>query len=199
MIAAIMGAFARKGYACMAEEIHIEEHSSPIKTPGQLIVVVVASFAIPITVIAMLTQLVTGGTDKSNPGLSDEAIAKRLKPVGELVVDASQPKPAPVPAAAAPVVAAAAPAPGAPAPAADTGKGKSVYDTACMACHAAGVAGAPKAGDKAAWAPRLKTGMEALYASSIKGKNAMPPKGGNLSLADADVKAAVDYMVGLVK
>jgi cytochrome c5 len=66
-------------------------------------------------------------------------------------------------------------------------------------CHAAGVAGAPKAGDKAAWAPRLGAGVDALYANSIKGKNAMPPKGGNLSLPDADVKAAVDYMVGLVK
>ena len=183
----------------MAEENHAEEHSSPIKTPKQLIIVVVLAFAVPIALIVMLTQLVTGGADtsKSNPGLSDEAIAKRLKPVGEVVVDASQPKPDP---AAAPVVVAVAPLPGAaPAPAADAGKGKSVYDSACTVCHAAGVAGAPKAGDKAAWALRVKTGMEALYTSSLKGKNAMPPKGGNLSLADADVKAAVDYMVGLVK
>ena len=64
-----------------------------------------------------------------------------------------------------------------------------------MACHATGVAGAPKLGDKAAWAPRLKTGKEALYASVIKGKGAMPPKGGNAALSDADVKAAVDYLV----
>jgi len=184
----------------MTEEIHVEEHSSPIKTPKQLIVVVVLAFVVPITLIVMLTQLVTGGPDltRNNPALSDEAIAKRLKPVGEVAVDASQPKPEP----AAPVVVAAAPAPGAPAPAAtaaDAGKGKSVYDSACTVCHAAGVAGAPKAGDKAAWAPRLKTGMAALYTSSLKGKNAMPPKGGNLALADADVKAAVDYMVNLVK
>jgi cytochrome c5 len=181
----------------MAEEIHDEEHSSPIKTPKQLIVVVVLSFAVPIALIAMLTQLVTGGahSGKDNPGLTDAAIAKRLKPVGEVVVDASQPKPAP----AAPVAVAAAPAPGAPAPAADAGKGKAVFDSACTVCHAAGVAGAPKSGDKAAWAPRVKTGMAALYTSALKGKNAMPPKGGNLSLSDADVKAAVDYMVGLVK
>jgi cytochrome c5 len=180
----------------MAEQIHVEEHSSPIKTPRQLIVVVVLSFAVPIALIAMLTQLVTGGahTGTDNPGLTDAAIAKRLKPVGEVVVDASQPKPAPAAA-----VAVAAPAPGAPAPAADGGKGKSVYDSACTACHTAGVAGAPKAGDKAAWAPRVKTGAAALYTSALKGKNAMPPKGGNLSLSDADVKAAVDYMVGLVK
>jgi len=185
----------------MAEEIHAEEHSSPIKTPKQLIIVVVLAFVVPIALIVMLTQLVTGGASsgKDNPGLTDEAIAKRLKPVGEVVVDASQSKPAPAAPVAVAVAAAPAPAPGAPAPAADAGKGKSVYDSACTVCHAAGVAGAPKAGDKAAWTPRVKTGMEALYTSSLKGKNAMPPKGGNLSLADADVKAAVDYMVGLVK
>ncbi len=178
----------------------VEEHSSPIKTPRQLLIVVVLAFAVPVTLIVMLTQLVTGGADTStsNPGMSDEAIAKRLKPVGEVVVDPSQPKPA----AAAPVAVATAPAPGATPVAAaktDPGKGKPVYDSACVVCHAAGVAGAPKTGDKAAWAPRMKGGMETLYTSSLKGKNAMPPKGGNLSLADADVKAAVDYMVGLVK
>jgi cytochrome c5 len=184
----------------MAEK-HTEEHASLIKTPKQLIIVVVLAFVVPILLIVMLTQLITSSTDlgKGNPALSEEAIAKRLKPVGEVAIDASQPKPA----AAAPVAGAtAAPMPGAAAPAAakgNAGKGKSVYDSACTVCHAAGVAGAPKAGDKAAWAPRLKTGMAALYTSSLKGKNAMPPKGGNLSLADADVKAAVDYMVGLVK
>ena len=74
-----------------------------------------------------------------------------------------------------------------------------MYDSACMACHGAGVAGAPKTGDKAAWAARLKAGMDALYTAALKGKNAMPPKGGQMQLADADVKAAVDYMVSLVK
>jgi cytochrome c5 len=179
-------------------EKHPEEHSSLIKTPRQLIIVVVLAFVVPIALIVVLTQLVAGGPDmsKNNPALSEEAIAKRLQPVGEVAVDASQPKPEPA-ATTAPVAVAAAPAPGAAAPAA--GKGKSVYDAACTVCHAAGVAGAPKAGDKTAWAPRLKTGMESLYTSSIKGKNAMPPKGGNLSLSDADVKAAVDYLVGLVK
>jgi cytochrome c5 len=185
----------------MAEEIHVEEHSSPIKTPKQLIAVVVASFAVPIALIAILTQLVTGGahTSEDNPGLTEEAIAKRLKPVGELAVDPNQPKPAAAPVA---VAAAPSPAPGASAPAAATagaGKGKAVFDTVCMVCHATGVAGAPKAGDKTAWAPRVKTGMDALHTSALKGKNAMPPKGGNMSLSDADVKAAVDYMVGLVK
>ena len=61
--------------------------------------------------------------------------------------------------------------------------GKKTYDTACMACHATGAANAPKLGDKAAWAPRIKTGTEALYASVLKGKGAMPPKGGNAALS----------------
>jgi cytochrome c5 len=179
-----------------------DEHASLIKTPQQLIVVVVLAFAIPIVLIVMLTKLITGSVDmsKSNPALSEEAIAQRLKPVGEVAIDPNQPKPAP--SAPPPVAVAAAPIPGAPPAAAatpDAAKGKAVYDSACMVCHAAGVAGAPKAGDKAAWAPRLKTGMDTLYASALKGKNAMPPKGGNLSLADADVKAAVDYLVGLGK
>jgi cytochrome c5 len=78
-------------------------------------------------------------------------------------------------------------------------KGKATYAQACVACHGQGVAGAPKFGDKAAWAPRIKNGVDALYATSLKGKGAMPPKGGNAALADADVKAAVDYMVATAK
>ena len=97
------------------------------------------------------------------------------------------------------VTAAAAPVAAAPTPAAAADKGKSTYDQACVACHGQGVAGAPKFGDKTAWAPRIKTGMEALYVTSLKGKGAMPPKGGNTTLADADVKAAVDYMVAAAK
>ena len=72
-----------------------------------------------------------------------------------------------------------------------------------MACHAAGVAGAPKFGDKALWAPRIAQGIDKLYANSIKGfqgkTGMMPPKGGNMSLSDADMKAAVDYMVAHAK
>jgi cytochrome c5 len=77
--------------------------------------------------------------------------------------------------------------------------GKKVYDTTCMVCHATGAAGAPKFGDKAAWAPRIKAGIDALHASALKGKGAMPPKGGNAALAEADVTAAVDYMVAAAK
>ena len=86
------------------------------------------------------------------------------------------------------------------APAAvDLEKGKAVYSRTCFACHATGVAGSPKLDDKAAWAPRIATGMDALYNTSLKGKGAMPPKGGNVSLPDEDVKAAVDYMVSVAK
>jgi cytochrome c5 len=179
---------------------HSEEHSSLIKTPKQLIIVVVLAFIVPIALIVVLTQLVAGGPDmsKGNPALSDEAVAKRLKPVGEVAIDPNQPKPEP---AAASVAVAAGPAAAIPTAAggSDAGKGKSIYTSTCTVCHGPGVAGAPKTGDKAAWAPRLKAGTAALHTSAIKGKNAMPPKGGNLSLSDADVKAAVDYMVGLVK
>jgi cytochrome c5 len=96
-------------------------------------------------------------------------------------------------------MAVAASAPAAAPKAASAGSGKATYDAVCGVCHGAGVAGAPKFGDKAAWAPRVKGGKEALYASATKGKGAMPPKGGNPSLTDADVKAAVDYMVGAAK
>ena len=86
----------------------------------------------------------------------------------------------------------------APAPVAKKASGKSgeeVYKSTCFACHATGVAGSPLFGDKALWAPRIATGMDALYNSSIKGKGAMPPKGGALTLSDDEVKAGVDYMV----
>lgn len=76
--------------------------------------------------------------------------------------------------------------------------GKTVYDTTCAACHSTGAAGAPKLGDKAVWAPRLKD-MAALNASAIKGKGVMPAKGGNAGLSDADVTAAVAYMVSQSK
>ena len=176
---------------------HTPEHTSLIKTPKQLIIVVLLSFIVPVTVIIMLAQLAMEGKHKKPEATaaSEESVAKRLKPAGAVVVDPN----APAPVAVA-VVAVAAPGAAAPAAAGgDAAKGKSVYDAACMACHAAGVAGAPKTGDKAAWAPRLKTGKDALYASVIKGKGAMPPKGGNASLSDADIKAAVDYLAGLAK
>jgi len=112
--------------------------------------------------------------------------------------------PAPAPSSApteAPATAAAssASAAGSATVAASSDIGKKVFDTTCTACHTAGVAGAPKFGDKAAWAPRIAQGMDVLHTHAIKGftgkAGMMPPKGGNMSLSDADVMAAVDYMV----
>ena len=77
--------------------------------------------------------------------------------------------------------------------------GKAVYDKVCVVCHAAGVANAPKFGDKAAWAPRIATGSAALLKSAAEGKNAMPARGGAADLSDAELKAAVDYLVGKAK
>ena len=77
--------------------------------------------------------------------------------------------------------------------------GITVYKTVCFACHGAGVAGAPKIGDKAAWAPRIATGMAALLKSATNGKGAMPPRGGAADLTDAELKAAVDYLTSQAK
>lgn len=105
--------------------------------------------------------------------------------------EAPAPKPAPAPAASP-----------APAPAvADNAAGKSVYGKVCAMCHAAGVAGAPKPGDKADWGPRIAQGNDVLYKHAIEGytgaKGMMPPRGGSAALTDDEVKSAVDYMVGL--
>lgn len=109
---------------------------------------------------------------------------------------------APAAAAPAPVVAAAPAAAAAPAPAATpvaAVNGEALYKQACTVCHAAGVAGAPKTGDKAAWAPRAALGVDALTASVIKGKGAMPPKGGAMAASDAEIKAAVQYLLDVAK
>jgi cytochrome c5 len=84
------------------------------------------------------------------------------------------------------------------ATAAATSAPPALFEQVCSACHATGVAGAPKLGDKAAWAPRIGQGIDGLTASAIKGKGAMPPKGGS-SASDADIKAVVTYMVSAAK
>ncbi len=77
----------------------------------------------------------------------------------------------------------------------DLPNGKAIFDNTCTACHSTGAAGAPKIGDAIAWAPRIKNGPKALYASALKGKGVMPPRGGNASLTDAQVQAAVNYII----
>jgi cytochrome c5 len=81
--------------------------------------------------------------------------------------------------------------------------GEQVYNTTCIACHAAGVAGAPKFGDKGAWMPRLGQGLTVLHKHALEGfqgkAGAMPPKGGRVDLADQSILNAVDYMVNAAK
>ena len=94
----------------------------------------------------------------------------------------------------------AAPASAPPAPAsAGAAEGKKVYDTTCVVCHGAGIAGAPKVGDKAAWAPRIAQGVNVLFTHAQNGLNAMPARGGNKELSDAQLRAAIDYMVAASK
>jgi cytochrome c5 len=153
------------------EQEHIEEHSSPIKTPKQLIVTIVLSFVIPIAIIILLVNMVASGT-KTGAGsdtLSQEAVAKRIAPVaGFQLVDANAPK--------------------------VFKTGEQVFAAVCTACHTAGVAGAPKVGDNAAWAPFITAGYDAMMNVALHGKGGMPAKGGNPTLSDYEVARAVVYM-----
>ena len=162
----------------MSQNEHDAGHESPIKTPKQLITVIALAFLVPILIIVLLSQFVTNmrSVNLDSAAMTSDAVAKRLKPVGDVAfADAGG-------------EAAAGPKSGA-----------EIYKSVCSACHDSGAAGAPKAGDKAAWAPRLKSGANTLYASVLKGKGAMPAKGGNAALADAEVKAAVDHLMSLAK
>lgn len=111
-----------------------------------------------------------------------DALAERISPVGQLVVAGGSGSTGGTTQVASAAV-----------------DGKATYDTTCAVCHVAGVAGAPKLGDKAAWTPRIAQGIDTLYQHAINGFQGtvgfMPAKGGNASLADDAVKAAVDHMV----
>jgi cytochrome c5 len=102
---------------------------------------------------------------------------------------------APAPAATTPAPASTTPAAASPA---ENTVGKATFTKVCSVCHAAGVAGAPKPGDKADWGPRIAQGKEVLYKHAMEGftgsKGQMPPRGASPSLTDDEVKAAVDYM-----
>src|SRR3989441_5286512 len=143
--------------------------SSFIKTPRQLIVVIVLSFVVPIVGIILLVQLVVSRPAPDPNAMTDEAIAKRLQPVGRVEF-------------------------GGAGAAAGSRTGEQVYKAVCATCHQTGVAGAPKLGDKAAWGPRIKEGLNELVGESIKEGSAMPPRGGDPSLTDEEVARAVVYM-----
>lgn len=135
--------------------------------------------------------------------MANAAGAKFAEPAGPSAApaDAAAPAaPAEAPAAASPPAAEAPAATAAVAAAAPSSAaaGEALYKQACQVCHAAGVAGAPKLGDKAAWAPRIQEGMETMYAIATNGKGAMPARGGT-NASDADLRAAVDYMAAASK
>lgn len=120
---------------------------------------------------------------------SGSNVAERIKPVGQVVVASAETQREPVKNAVA-----------APPPGRD---GQQVYEATCVACHGAGIAGAPKLGDKGQWAKRIAKGLDSLYASAVNGvqgsAGAMPAKGGNAALSNAEVRAAVDYIVARSK
>ena len=158
-----------------------------IKTFSGLVAALVALTV----VLFILAQMVVSGSNlkkDKNLAQNDAAIAERIKPVGEVTVSSGN-------AVVDTLITSAQ--------AACADKGKTTYDSTCAVCHGAGIAGAPKFGDKAAWAPRIAQGAEILHTHALKGYQGkagmMPAKGGNTALADADVKAAVDYMVSKAK
>jgi cytochrome c5 len=132
--------------------------------------------------------------------MANKSGAKFEEPKAGAVAAAAPPAEAAAPTAMAAPAAAAAPkaVPVAAVALAAADAVPATYTQVCAVCHAAGVAGAPKFGDKAAWAPRLAQGVDGLTASAIKGKNAMPPRGGSAG-SDADLKVVVSYMVNAVK
>ena len=160
-----------------------EEHGTLVKTPKQLIVVCVLALVVPVAIALLGAQLLSGSKhiDRTEP---KKLVEQRIKPVGELVKFDGAPPPA-----AAAVVAVVAKAK----------SGEEVYNSACVACHGAGIAGAPKTGEIALWAPRIAKGINVLYEHAIKGFNAMPAKGGQTALSDDEVKAGVDYQVAKSK
>lgn len=149
-----------------------QKSNSLIKTPRQLITVIALAFVVPVILIILLATYVVrsapGGAAGSD-AMSEKAIGERMRPVGFVAV-------------------------------ADSGAAKSlqtgeaVYTAACSACHAAGIAGAPRTGDVAAWAPRFKQGFDLLVKHAVEGFKAMPAKGGNPNLDSIEVARAVAFM-----
>lgn len=149
---------------------HPGGHEGPIKTPKQLIWTVVAAFVVPSAIILLLVNFVASGSRPAagSDSLTAQAVAHRLQPIGAVEIkDESDPS--------------------------AMKTGVQVYQVQCSACHATGVAGAPKFGDKAAWGPRVATGFEALLNSALKGKGAMGAQGGG-DHSDFEIARAVVYL-----
>ncbi|MEY2859702.1 MAG: hypothetical protein RL392_160 [Pseudomonadota bacterium] len=146
---------------------HDEAHTGPIKTPKQLLVAVFFSFVIPIFIIIGLVYAVTSQNKPAAGAVNVErATAERIQKIGMVEVrDANR----------------------------EMKTGEQVFKAQCSACHTAGAAGAPKFGDSAVWAPRIKTGFDALWNSALKGKGAMAAQAGG-DFSDYEVARAVVYM-----
>ncbi|WP_309679839.1 c-type cytochrome [Polaromonas sp.] len=146
---------------------HQEVHSGPIKTPKQLLAAVFFSFVVPIFAIIGLVYYVTSANQPSAGAVdAEKAVALRIQKIGMVEIrDANRPLKA----------------------------GEEVYKAQCAACHATGAAGSPKFSDVAAWAPRIKTGFDALWQSALKGKGAMGAQGGG-DFQDVEIGRAVVYM-----
>lgn len=148
-------------------------HGAPIKTPGQLIAVVIASFVIPIAIIVLFATYANHAfrTGAGTDGLSDEAVAKRIAPLAQVdIKDANAPR--------------------------VYKTGEEVYKAVCVTCHGTGAAGAPKFGDAAAWAPRIAAGYDEVLHLALTGKGAMPPRGGTNpdDYSDYEIARTVVYM-----
>ena len=144
-----------------------EAHTGPVKTPKQMLLLSLASFIIPVFIIIGLVFYVTSA-NKTAPGSSDaeRAVAQRIQKIGSVEVrDANRPLRA----------------------------GEEVYKAQCVACHAAGAAGAPKLGDAGAWGARIKQGLDTLVTSALKGKGAMGAQAGG-DFNDTEIARAVVYM-----
>lgn len=146
-----------------------DQHQSFIKTPQQLIVTILLSFLVPVIGIILVVQLVLSRPGADPQAMTPEAVAARIQPVGRLEF-------------------------GAPAAAPGARSGEAIVQAVCAACHQAGVAKAPKIGDRNDWAAPIKQGLNALVQSVIKGKGAMPPKAGDASLTDTEITRAVAFM-----
>ena len=141
--------------------------------------VIMAGLAVLAIILVITATSLTSEVSEYKP---EAVVIENIKPVGQVYV-AGESEPEPV-AMAADAGAAAEPK-----------SGEEIYNASCMACHATGAAGAPKIGDAAAWAPRIAQGNDKLLANAISGLNAMPPKGLCMACSDADLQAAIDYMV----
>lgn len=139
-----------------------------------------------IPALALMLLLGTGCSEKETTATQEAA------PAPQMAEEPAATAPVEAPAPAAEPMAAAESAADTQTAAVD---GQKVYQASCQSCHAAGVAGAPKLGDKAAWAPRIAKGNDAMLASVINGLNVMPPKGACMSCSDEELSAAMEYMI----